>query len=166
MTEALFETVAEPTPRITEAEILRRLRLRYTTRNGNGPRWAVIQHVRDRAGFDATRTLDAVVMDTWKSSGLALHGFEIKTSRGDWRRELAQPEKSAAFTRWLDYFWIVAPKEAVRADELPDGFGLLVIHGAGLRVSVQATRRVPEQIDRSFVACLLRAACHREPQPD
>ena len=149
------------TPKTTEAEILRLLRVRYATRNGNGPRYAFAQHVRDRAGFDATRTLDAVVMDTWPSSGLALHGFEIKTSRADWKRELAQPDKAAAFTRFLDYFWVVAPEGVALADELPDLWGLLEMGRRGLVMAHKAERHAPEPVDRSFLACLMRSACHR-----
>ena len=148
---------------MTEAEILALLRARYTTHNGNGPRWALAVHVRDRAGFDATRTLDAVAMDTWPSSGLALHGFEIKTSRGDWRRELANPAKSAAFTRFLDYFWIVAPWGVVRGDEKPQSWGVLEVRGSRLVQVVRASRLQPEPVDRSFLACLLRAATARPP---
>lgn len=133
--------------------------------------------VRDRAGFDATRTLDAVVMDTWPSSGLALHGFEIKVSRADWRRELAEPAKSAAFTRLLDYFWIVAPPDVVQRAELPELWGLLETTERGLVAKVQASRLRgtvsggwrgqpgPEPMDRSFVARLLRAATARPPAP-
>ena len=117
--------------------------------------------MRDRAGFDATRTLDAIAMDTWPSSGLALHGFEIKTSRADWRRELADSAKSAAFTRFLDRFWIVAPPGVVKEEELPELWGLLETTEWGLLAKVQASALSPEPVDRSFLACLLRAACHR-----
>lgn len=148
--------------RLTEADLLALVRQRYDTRNGNGPRWALATHVRDRAGFDATRTLDAVVMDTWPSSGLVLHGFEVKCSRGDWLRELAQPAKAEAFTCRVDYFWIVAPQSVVRDDELPERWGLLEARAGRLVAAVQAGRN-PDALplDRSFIAALLRAACHR-----
>lgn len=147
----------------TERGLLDLLWQRHATMSGNGPRWAMAEHVRDRAGWDATRTLDAVVMDTWQSSGLALHGFEIKCSRGDWRRELAQPWKAAAFTRWVDYFWVVAPPGVVTRDELPERWGLMEPRGNSLRATVRAARLTPEPLDRSFVAALLRAACRRSP---
>lgn len=161
-----LEIVRRPRKRVehfTEADLLARVRDRYATRGGNGPRWVVGHHVRDNAGFNASRTLDAVVMDTWLSSGLALHGFEVKTSRADWRRELAQPEKSAAFLRYLDHFWIVAPSGVVDAGGLPLGWGLLEPHGGGLRAKVVAARLSPEPVPRSFYAALLRAVAHRTP---
>lgn len=152
---------------LTEAEMLDRLRSRYSVRAGNGPRYAFVTHVRDGAGFQATRTLDAVVMDTWLSSGLALHGIEVKVSRSDWRRELAQPWKAAAFVRFVDYFWVAAARHVVKVEELPDGWGLIETRGAGLLATVQARRltreRLPEGVreplNRSFTASLMRAAC-------
>ena len=33
------------------------------------------------------RYADAIAMNLWPSRGLAVHGFEIKISRGDWQRE-------------------------------------------------------------------------------
>jgi hypothetical protein len=145
----------------TEAALLDALKRRYATQAGNGPRYALATYVRDRAGFDASRTLDAVVMDTWPSSGLALHGFEIKISRSDWRRELADPSKAAAFTRWVDYFWVVAPRNVVRDDELPEGWGLLEPRRGALRAAVKPSLLPAEPLDRSFVACILRAAVTR-----
>jgi hypothetical protein len=146
--------------KITERTMLNLLRARYSAASGNGPRWAFFTHVRDRAGFDATRTLDAVAMDTWPSSGCALHGIEVKVSRADWLRELGQPNKAAAFVRFMDYFWIAAPFGVVRGDELPTGWGLLETRApGGLRLSVKASRLLPEPVDRSFMACLMRAAC-------
>lgn len=156
-----FVPEVEP-ERFTEAQLLTMLRARHSVRAGNGPRWAFATHVRDKAGFDASRTLDAVAMDTWPSSGLALHGYEVKCSRSDWLRELAQPWKAAAFTRWVDFFWVVAPAGVVK-DELPDRWGLLEVRGKGLHATHRAKRLDPEPLDRSFVAALLRAACHRLP---
>ena len=163
MTEALFDDEREPV-RYTEPDLLGMLRDRHSVRAGNGPRWAFATHVRDQAGFNALRTLDAVAMDTWPSSGLALHGYEVKCSRSDWLRELAQPWKAAAFTRWVDYFWVVAPPGVVK-DDLPAGWGLLEVRRRGLVAVVKAQRLAPEPLDRSFVAALLRAACHRGQEP-
>lgn len=162
----LFEAPAKPAPTYTEGELLAMLRARYGARAGNGPRWALCTHVRDQAGFNASRTLDAVVMDTWPSSGLALHGFEIKCSRSDWLRELAEPDKAAAFTRWLDFFWVVAPQEVVKHAELPEGWGLLEVRTRGLVAVVKPRPLSPEPLNRSFVACLLRSACHRNSDAD
>ena len=49
----------------TEKDMLRRLQVKHTQDNGNGPAWAFVPHVRDKAGFDATRTADAIAMHLW-----------------------------------------------------------------------------------------------------
>lgn len=111
---------------VTEREMLDLLGKRYSQVVGNGPRWAVAEHVRSHAGFDARRTADLVAMDLWPSSGLALHGHEVKVSRSDWLRELKEPDKAAEFMQIVDYWWLVAPAGVVAGkQELPDGWGML-----------------------------------------
>lgn len=153
-------TATTPVERFTEASLLDLLCARYATVGGNGPRYVFMPHVRSAPGFDARRTLDAVVMDLWRSAGNALHGFEVKVSRSDWLRELADPSKAGQFLPLLDRFWIVAPRGVVLLEELPVGWGLLVPVGDQLRAVrspvdlVSGNRLLPV----GFVACLLRAA--------
>ena len=73
-------------PSLTEAELIKRLRVRYTEKAGNGDAWAFIPKVRSAAAFDAKRTIDAYAMALWPSRGLSLHAFELKSSRSDWLR--------------------------------------------------------------------------------
>lgn len=156
-----------PTRSCTEADLHGLLRQRYTVLSGNGPRYAYLPHVRSSAGFDAERTLDAVVMDLWPSKGLVLHGFEMKCSRSDWLRELKQPEKAATFVDRVDRFWIVAASDdIVQRDELSPSWGLLHVvdtpTGPALR-SARAAHRLPSTeerraVRRSWLACLLRSA--------
>lgn len=169
MSASLFDT--EPTaaaePR-TEQDMLDLLRARYTQKFGNGPRYVFMPHVRSNAGFDAPRTLDAVVMDLWPSKGLHLHGFEIKCSRSDWLRELKAPEKAQVFHDRLDRFWlVVADRSIVRDGELPTGWGLLAPivdrWGATLLHCYRSAPVLPQTderraVQRSWLACLLRAA--------
>jgi len=157
------EDLTDKPSALTEADVLALLQERYGRRAGNGPRWAFVRHVRDRAGFDSTATLDAVAMDTWLSGGLLLHGFEIKVSRSDWRRELAQPWKAAPWLSRLDLFSVVAPPGVVRLDELPERWGLIEARPSRIATVAKAQRLEPLPLDRSFVAALLRAACHRTP---
>jgi hypothetical protein len=69
------------------------------------------------------RWADMVVMETWPSRGLTIHGLEIKTDRRDWQRELAQPDKAAEMARFCDCWSIAAPKGVVLEGEIPDGWG-------------------------------------------
>lgn len=160
-------------PALTEDELLKRLRVRYTERAGNGDAWAFIPQVRSAAAFDARRTIDAYAMALWPSRGLVLHAFEIKSARSDWLREMKNPAKAEVFCELADFFWlVVGDKEIVKPGELPPTWGLLVPHGAGLRVEVEAPvlrdltpararggRTLPPAFGRSFLAALLRSAC-------
>lgn len=152
-------TTAVEVPTWTEVDLLDLLRQRYTRDYGNGPRYVFMTHVRSAPGFDARRCLDAMAMDLWPSSGNELHGFEVKTGRSDWLRELAQPGKAGEFTGRVDRFWIVAPAGVVAPGELPDNWGLMCPGRGTLRVARPA-RRVDRSraVDPAFLACLLRAA--------
>lgn len=146
----------------TEAKVLDLLRARHATVNGNGPEWAYLEHVRDASGFDAKRTIDALALHLWKSRGHELHGFEVKVGRGDWRRELTDPAKADGWCEIVDRFWIVAPRGVVPVEEIPATWGLLETHGARLAATVPApllrAKAARPAIDRSLLACMLRAA--------
>lgn len=150
---------------------------------GNGPRYVIATEVRNRAGFAATRSCDAIVVDTWPSSGLAIHGFEVKVSRSDWLRELADPLKAEAFRRYCDRWWLaVGDPSIVRPGELPEGWGLMTYCMAkrpsrwdpvqrgyfpqppagSLRVAVAAPKLKPEPMPRTMLVPLLRAVANRK----
>lgn len=154
------------------------LRKRYTEKAGNGDAWAFIPHVRDAAGHNSSRTADAIAMALWPSRGLVLHGFEIKTSRSDWLRELKNPAKAEVFATLVDYWWLaVADANVVAAGELPEGWGLLVAKGGRLvclqdaaplhpGVRVPGAKPLPESFGRSFLAALLRGAVNNHLAPE
>ncbi len=152
----------------TERELLDRLRARHTTDRGNGPAWAYAEHVRNDAGHLASRTIDALAMSLYPSEGCALHAFEVKCSRADWLRELANPDKARAFEQHVDFFWLLAPPGVATYEELPEQWGMIAPVGAGLRVTrpAVALRPIvafgasgprPSPIDRGLVVALLRA---------
>ena len=147
----------EAAPPATERAMLDLLHARYSGEYGNGIRYVCAEHVRNRAGFDATRTADFMAMDLWPSSGLLLHGHEVKVSRSDWLRELADPSKAEAFTRYVDRWWVVVPHKRVVRDDLPDQWGLMVRRGERLVVVRPAPVLVPEPPPRTFLASLMRA---------
>lgn len=140
----LFGTPELTHPKVTERDILDLLHRRYSQTVGNGPRYVVAEHVRNGAGFDANRSLDAMVLDLWPSSGLAVHGFEVKCSRSDWLRELKDPTKAGAFLPHLDYMWLVVSDRAiVKPAELPEQWGLLAPARGGLISGPRARRLRP-----------------------
>lgn len=136
---------------MTEADILQLLAARY-----EAPAWAFLRHVADGTGARKGRTLDGMAMSLWPSRGLHLHGFEVKISRGDWQRELADPAKADGFAAVCHAFWLVAPKEIVKPGELPPTWGLLVPHGKGLRVEKEAPLQERSPMPWDMLAAFLR----------
>jgi len=103
-------------------------------------------------------------MSLYPSRGLTLTGFEIKSSRADWRNEKKNPEKAEEIARFCD-FWIVVAghEEVIPVEEVPNAWGLLV---PGKEGKTLVLKKAPEkleaqQITRNFLAGLLRKAAER-----
>lgn len=139
---------------MTESDLLERLRTRYSP-----PEWAFLPQVRNTTGFSRSiRTADGLAMSLWPSRGLHLHGFEIKVNRGDWLKELKQPEKAEEIARFCHFWWVVAPKGIILDDELPPLWGHLIPAGKALKARVTATLKDTEPFSPGFLASVLRSA--------
>lgn len=142
-------------PKLRTEQVRAALRTRFCQ-----PEWALFFEVADGTGASQRRWADAMAMNMWGSRGLALHGFEIKVSRSDWKRELANPAKAESIAGLCDFWHIVAPKGMIPFDELPPGWGLFEVD-ADLKVVQRVSgpkNPDPAAFTRSFVASLLRSA--------
>ena len=153
---------AETIVKHTELSVLSLLRERHAATSGNGPEWAYMEHVRNGPGFKANRTLDAMAVSLWPSRGMEIHGYEVKVSRADFRRELADGAKADTWHGIVDRFWIVAPRGVVPVDELPAAWGLIEVStdGTKLRSAKAAPLLTDERapITRDRLVPILRAA--------
>jgi len=123
------------------------------------PAWAFIPQVRSATGYgNPIRTADALAMGLWPSRGLELHGFEIKVSRSDWISELKNPAKAEEIAGYCDFWWIVAPKDLIKVEELPTPWGLIIPHGATTKIVKQAEKMKSTAPDKFFLAAILRKA--------
>lgn len=123
------------------------------------PEWTTLFEVGNGTGAHQRTRADAVAVNTWPSRGLAIHGFEIKVSRGDWLRELRDPAKSAPVQKYCDRWWVaVSDAKIVRPGELPATWGLLVLKSDRLLTLHEAPPLTPEPVAREFVCSLLRSA--------
>lgn len=149
---------------MTEADVLALLRQKLTRPgNGDAGEYALLPQVRNAAGFDASRTFDAVAVSLWPSRGFSIHCYEVKCSRSDWLRELKEPAKAEAAARHCDRFSIVASDASIVKDgELPPTWGLLVVSGQTLRTVVSAPllpgANPTRPVERSFLVPMLRSA--------
>lgn len=116
--------------RRTAAELLDMLR-RHHGLTGPADTWAggtLVHEVSPNGAMAGhTRRADALFIGFTAASGRCLVGYELKTSRDDWRRELAHSaQKADAWADQCHEWWIVVSHpDIVKDDELPDGWGLL-----------------------------------------
>lgn len=147
----------------TEDEVFRALETVHP-----GPdKWTLVPHLPDATSFDKCRTVDAMAFGCWRSVGIAVHGYEIKVSRGDWLRELQDPEKSFAFSNRCNYWWIAAPEKIVKLEELPAHWGLREVFktedGYSVKIRKPATFNDKPVFDMPFVVALARACYRKSP---
>lgn len=149
---------------MSERDVFLALAGRYAHGGGNGPKWALIPQVRNGAGWGGAlgigglRTCDAMALGLWGSTGHALIGHEIKCSRSDWLRELKAPWKADAFRAYCAEWWLVAPPDVARPEEIPPGWGLLAASDRGTRVVLRAQKLTPEPMPLGLIVALTRAA--------
>lgn len=122
------------------------------------PEWLLGFEVRNAAGFDANRAIDAQAINTWPSRGMEIVAIEIKVSRGDLARELAAPQKIEEGAAYADRIAIAAPKGLIKPAELPKGWGLIEVNGDGKgRWKDKGERKPAKPIDRAALVTMARS---------
>lgn len=146
----------EALPEKATERILWLLRHRHTGRRKE--EWALFTELRNAVGFGPARYLDLLALGTWKSSGYRAVAYEVKVSRADFARELANPEKRAFAESIAEECYFATPAGLVRPDEVPEGWGLIVAQANGLKVMKRPTQRTPRPWPREFVCAIARRA--------
>lgn len=121
--------------------------------------YALLREVRDKAGFDASRSADYIAVSLWPSRGLSLNGIELKSGRGDWLSELKKPEKAENIFQYCDFFWLLTADENVaKPDEIPANWGWMNIKGQKITVKKDAPKLEPKPLTKHFVVAMLKRA--------
>ena len=94
------------------ADIYALLNKRFT----DSREWICAREVGNATGRSAIRHIDFVAANCFESKGLGVHGFEVKISKSDLRRELEDAEKHTIFFDDIDTFSIVAPDYVLDAE--------------------------------------------------
>ncbi len=145
------------------------LRLKYAA-----PQYATLEEVRNATGrtkrrqSSGPRYADMIAMALWPSLGLEIIGFEVKTTRADWLKEISDEKKAVAVQQYCDRWYLVVPhknyEKTVRDGELPATWGMLTVDDAGVvREIVVALKLDARPITRAFLASLMRNACTSNP---
>ena len=108
---------------------------------------------------------DAVAVSLWRSHGLEAEGYEIKASRADLRRELADLRKWQRVGRYCSRWWLVVwDRRWLDDEQIPVQWGLLAYQEDGSLATVRKASALPaEEWPRHFVASLLRRAAESAP---
>ncbi len=130
------------------------------------PDFAFIQEFRGGTGWSRQSSADAIAMDLWPSRGLKLVGFEVKTSRADWLKELKQPEKCEPIKQFCDKWYLVVDDTKIvkrfQDEEVPDDWGYMCVSYSSwppkLEIKKDAPQLKPNPIDKLFLASLMRLA--------
>lgn len=140
---------------MTEYELFQALRRFYPARE-----YALLPQVANGTGAGTFRHCDALALSLWPSRGLHLSGFEMKSYRGDWVRELRNPAKAEEIAQYCNYWWIVTAGPFVKAEEIPELWGLMVWDKdkAALVKAKQPKFREAIKPDLTFIAAMLRKA--------
>jgi len=145
---------------LSEAQLMQRVRDRFSIDKG----WATFSGVRSHRGFkppkgQRTRILDGMSVGTWQSLKGEVLGFECKSTRSDFLREVSEPGKSDAFFPYCNRFWVVVGDSSVASpDEVPMGWGLLVPRGDGLVEKVRAPRKKTDGLSHGIALSLIVAS--------
>jgi len=131
------------------------------------PANVLLRELRNGTGYSRiTRTADAVAVSVWPSRGLYLSGIEIKVSRPDFQKELANPEKADAIQKYCKYWYVAVPKGLVNEGEVPETWGLIECDRTA-RVTKAAPELKPLDVDMLLVCSILRCVSKQYvPQSD
>jgi hypothetical protein len=158
---------------VNSGDILGALRRRYK----DGRNWLYAEEVRLGTGFDykgwawergpdgrmrkvkqttKEQRIDAFAMSCYAADIYIKIAFEVKVSRGDFLREIAEPVKRAGAMQLSNQFYFITPPKLVKVHEIPDDCGLMEAHNALIRVVKRAPRRECAPPDWSFIASFMR----------
>lgn len=122
------------------------------------PAWTVLEELRDSTGWAGRgQAADAFAFGTWPSRGFRVIGFEIKSFRGDWLRELKDPEKAEGLAKFADEWWLIANTDCAREEEIPMTWGWAKPTDKGLKVIKKPNPQMKaKEINRVFLMSIVR----------
>lgn len=124
--------------------------------------YALMEEVSNAAGFSRSRSADFMAVNLWPSRGLAIHGIELKSYRGDWLNELKNPAKQESHFKFCDHFWLLTSDESVaKIEEIPTNWGWMCIKGQRIVTQKEAPKLSPVEITRSFLCAMLKRAADK-----
>ncbi|KKN61600.1 hypothetical protein LCGC14_0520530 [marine sediment metagenome] len=128
--------------------------------------WVFAFEVPEVCSYDM-RFIDAFACAVHPSKMFRRIAYELKTARGDWLKELRNPEKRAPFVALSNQFWFVIAEGIGSKDDMPPDTadcGLLEIMATGrtrIRTRKKAPLRDVGDIPTSFAMAMMRTVRER-----
>ncbi|MBP8055118.1 MAG: hypothetical protein KA314_04720 [Chloroflexi bacterium] len=144
----------KPSDKELTRQIYELLEMRHPV-NGMGE-WATFRELNIGTGSFGGRFIDFFAMNLWPSKNYLKVAYEVKVSRADFTKELKYPQKREGAERVANECYFVVPSGLLQFDEIPQGWGLLVMQKDGLKCAKKAMQRKVEQLPEAFVMSLAR----------
>jgi hypothetical protein len=142
-----FDSKPRPKPAVNARDILALLHRRHRApRFFIGDEFTIGQTVADAVAIGLNRPYMTIA-------------YEIKVSRSDFKREIANPRKNRDLFEMVDEFYYVCPATLIDKKEVPPPAGLIYAWPSGLRTARRFDRTVfnlPRLVSRELTAALLR----------
>lgn len=139
------------TDKIKTRQMMELLRCRHPA-----PEWATFAELNIGTGSRGGRWIDFYAMNLYPSNGNLKIAYEVKASRADFTKEMSDPTKREPTEGLADECYFVAPHGMLAIDEIPDGWGLVVMNAGGLKCVKKARQKRITELPVSFVMSLAR----------
>lgn len=122
------------------------------------PAYVYLPQVKNQTGIQGKeRYADGIAFSVWPSRGLHVYGFEIKCSKSDLKKELADPEKAEEFARVCDYWYVaIANEKIVDGLIVPHKWGIITCQGKTAKITRKATKQDSEPIGKALLFSIMR----------
>jgi len=120
----------------------------------------VVKEVADSTSRN--RYLDYMVINLWESRGQSIIGFEVKSHRNDWLKEMKSPAKQELHAPYCDYFYLLTTSENVaKVEEIPENWGWMIVKGDKLFTLKKAPKQQSKPMSRSLMVAIIRRAFNK-----
>lgn len=128
--------------------------------------WACFEELKSSTGYTyQDRYIDLFCVNCWPSKNFRSVAYEVKISRSDFMHEIADPAKRSFAEEYAMECWFATPSGMVATDEVPEGWGLVVLDKAGTLKTMKMPKQKP-QLEKAwpmgFVASMLRKSADGE----
>lgn len=168
--------------KMTANDILDALDMRHRIFDKFRREWACFRELRFGTGYGplSDSSIDYYAMNMWPSKNRVKVSYEIKISKTDLKKDLAQPFKQFPALQVSNEFYYIWPKGMLKREEyqclynrqvasnkskviyIPEWAGVMEVDGTSIKVMKEAQSRPCDSLPWTFVSQIARRACKAE----